>query len=322
MRPAVFSEGEPGDRLFGRAPCALRLGGLFMLIDIHVHCCRPRDPRITRANGSRYPTPEELIAMMDAHGIQMALCMGTVSPACRYTLVPPEELLEIASRYPDRIIPSCPVDPRWLGNSPNSDFRPLLTAYRDLGCRCIGEFIPNLPFDDPMVMNLLAQAAEVGLPVTIHIAPRIGGCYGLFDDPGLPRLEAVLRALPNLVILGHSQPFWAEIGELEDPAARAGYPKGPVRPGRLVTLFRTYPNLYGDLSAGSGFNAISRDPEFGVRFLEEFQDRLLFGTDIANVPQELPIVAYFRELESQGRISREAHEKITWRNAKRLLHLN
>ncbi|NOY79741.1 MAG: amidohydrolase family protein [Kiritimatiellaeota bacterium] len=293
-----------------------------MLIDIHVHCCRARDPRLTRPNDSRYPTPGELIAAMDAHGIDKALCMGTVSPACRYTVVPPEELLEIAAEHPDRLIPCCPVDPRWLTNSPKADFRPMLSAYKELGCRCIGEYIPNLPLDDPMNLNLFAQAAELGLPVTIHIAPRLGGCYGLVDEPGLPRLENVLRAFPELVLLGHSQPFWAEIAIMDDPESqRAGYPNGPVRPGRLVRLFREYPNLYGDLSAGSGFNAVSRDPEFGYAFLHEFQDRLLFGTDIANVPQELPIVGWFREAREQGWITPETHEKIAWRNADRLLGL-
>lgn len=293
-----------------------------MLIDIHVHCCRPRAPELTRPNGSRYPTPTELIAAMDAHGIDKALCMGTVSPACRYTVVAPEELLGIAAEFPNRIIPCCPVDPRWLTNSAKANFRPLLAAYKQRGCRCIGEYIPNLPFDDPLNLNLFAQAAEVGLPVTIHIAPRLGGCYGLYDDPGLPRLEGVLRRFPKLVILGHSQPFWAEISTMADPASeRAGYPKGTVRPGRLVNLLRTYPNLYGDLSAGSGFNAISRDPEFGYAFLEEFQDRLLFGTDIANVPQELPIVQWLREVYRHGCISPQAYGKITGANAVRVLGL-
>ncbi|MFH1567093.1 MAG: amidohydrolase family protein, partial [Gemmatimonadota bacterium] len=143
-------------------------------------------------------------------------------------------------------------------------------------------------------------------------------CY---DDPGLPRLERVLQACPNLVFLSHSQVFWAEIGVLDSPDERGGYPRGPVREGRVVELMRRYPNLHGDLSAGSGYNAISRDPEFGYRFLEEFQDRLYFGTDIANVPQELPIVAYFARLRAERRVPVEVLDKISWRNAARLLDL-
>jgi predicted TIM-barrel fold metal-dependent hydrolase len=84
---------------------------------------------------------------------------------------------------------------------------------------------------------------------------------------------------------------------------------------------RKYPNLHGDLSAGSGFNAISRDPEFGCRFLEEFQDRLYWGTDTCEVAEQTPIVDYFRTLRAGKRISDAAYEKITWRNASRLLGL-
>ena len=80
--------------------------------------------------------------------------------------------------------------------------------------------------------------------------------------------------------------------------------------------------LYGDLSAGSGYNAISRDREFGIAFLNEFSDRLLFGTDIANVPQETPIVGYLDELRDAGAISDEVYERVTWKNANRVLGLD
>jgi len=43
--------------------------------------------------------------------------------------------------------------------------------------------------------------------------------------------------------------------------------------------------------------------------------------DIANVPQDLPIVDYFKTLEADELISDEVCEKITWRNANRLLDL-
>ena len=130
-----------------------------------------------------------------------------------------------------------------------------------------------------------------------------------------------LASATFLVFLSHSQVFWAEIGTLASPEQRGGYPRGPVQEGRVVQLMREYPNLHGDLSAGSGYNAISRDPEFGYRFMEEFQDRLYFGTDIANVPQELPIVGYFARLRDERLISPDALEKISWRNTAQLLNL-
>jgi predicted TIM-barrel fold metal-dependent hydrolase len=208
-----------------------------------------------------------------------------------------------------------------LEDSAESDFGRSLEYYKASGCKGVGEYMTPLPFDDPRNMNLFGQVEEAGLPLTFHIAPGIGGAYGCFDEVGLPRLEKVLKTFPDLRFLGHSQPFWAEISADVTQETRNGYPKGKVVPGRVVELMRNHPNLHGDLSAGSGYNAINRDPEFGCSFLEEFQDRLYFGTDIAHTRQETPIVEHLRRITEEGFLSNEAYEKITWRNATRLLGL-
>jgi len=292
-----------------------------MLIDIHTHTAEKRYHKLTRPGGSHSPTPENLIKMMDASGVDKAVILSGVSPEYRYTIIPPEEILRITSMYPDRLIPFCNFDPRFLTNSEQSNFRHLLEAYKELGFKGIGEYTPNIPFDDPLNMNFFKYAEESGLPLTFHIAPKQGGYYGCVDDIGLPRLEKVLKTFPGLTFLGHSQPFWAEISTDVSGENRNSYPEGKVTPGRVVELMRRYPNLHGDLSAGSGFNAISRDPEFGYAFMEEFADRLYFGTDIANDPQETPIVGYFRKLEDEHLVSAETLENIKWRNAVRLLKL-
>jgi len=294
--------------------------GNINLIDIHTHTAFSRHPKVARANGTHYPSPEVMIEMMDKAGITKAVVLTTLSPECRYTIVTPEETLEICNLYPDRLIPFCNFDPRYLTNSVKANFLPLLEAYKELGCKGVGEYIPNIHLDDPLNLNFFGQVEEAELPLTFHLASQIGGYYGCVDEPGLPRLEKVLKMFPKLVFLGHSQVFWAEIGPLKNEAERNGYPKGPIpKEGRIVELMRRYPNLHGDLSAGSGFNAISRDPEFGYKFMEEFQDRLYFGTDIANVPQDLPIVPYFKKLKEEKLISPQAYEKIAWKNAFNLL---
>jgi predicted TIM-barrel fold metal-dependent hydrolase len=294
-------------------------GGLQILIDIHVHANKTRT--VSRPNLLSYTTPAELVKMMDDHGIDMALVMCRMNPECAYRMVTPEEMLEIVAQYPKRLIPTCNFDPRMAKNAADADFRSMLEFYKKAGHRSIGEYVPNLPFDDPLNMNAFKQMEEVGLPVTFHIAPKVGGFYGCYDDLGLPRLEKVLKACPRLKMFGHSQPFWAEISADVTEKTRSGYPKGKVTPGRLVQLFRACPNLYGDLSAGSGFNAISRDPDFGYQFLEEFQDRLFFGTDICYVGQKLDVIPWWREAREKMRISEQAHEKISWKNANRELNL-
>ncbi|MCK5804593.1 MAG: amidohydrolase family protein, partial [Lentisphaeria bacterium] len=103
---------------------------------------------------------------------------------------------------------------------------------------------------------------------------------------------------------------------------RGGYPKTPIsREGRIPRLMRQYPNLHGDLSAGSGCNALTRDPEYGPQFLEEFQDRLLFGTDICAPATPTPLVDYLLEIREQGRISETVFQKVARENAIRLLEL-
>ena len=293
-----------------------------MFIDIHCHCHTDVIEGLGRPDGSRFPRPKELIDALDTAGIDMAVMLSTTSPAWRYGYVTPEEVIETCRKYPERLIPFCNLDPRFLTNSPKTDFRPMLQIYKDVGFKGIGEYMANLPFDDPLNMNLFRQVGEIGFPVIFHVAPERKEYYGCYDEIGLPRLEKVLKACPDLILLGHSQAFWAEIGTNIDAESRKHYPKGKVTPGRLVELMRNYPNLHGDLSAGSGLNAISRDPQFGSQFLEEFQDRLYFGTDIAGMPAEYPQVDYFKGLKARNLISTEAYEKITWQNAVKLLELD
>ncbi len=291
-----------------------------MLVDCHVHVV-PKHT-VPRANGGYFATGEELVSMLDDAGIDMAMVLPLVSPEARWQLSTSEEVLEVCSHYPDRLVPFCNVDPRQGSNSPNSDLSPHFEYYKSAGCKGVGEMTANLYFDDPMVWNLLKYCSEYQMPVTFHISPAIGTSYGLVDDLGLPRLERTLKEFPDLAFLGHSQAFWSEVTSGLDEQTRRGYPKGKVLPGgRTVELFERYENLYGDLSAGSGFNAISRDPEFGYPFLERFQDRMLFGTDICGVGQELPQVPFLKEAREHGRISEEAYEKITWRNINDLLDL-
>ena len=289
-----------------------------MFIDIHVHTGRLGG--YPRPDGKTYADPGRLIQRMDELGIERAALMASVSPECCRQVVSVEEVLEIGRLHPGRFIPFCNADPRALTNSPDAPLADLLRWYRRAGCRGVGEVTANLPFDDPMVHNLFAACQEASLPVTFHMSPTLGGNYGLYDEPGLPGLERVLAKFPGLVFLGHSQAFWAEIGPLDDPALRGGYPKGPVsRPGRVVELMRRYPNLHGDLSANSGFNAVSRDERFGPAFLTEFQDRLHFGTDMTAPDTPTPLPDYLKSLRETGRIAPACFEKIARANTADLL---
>ena len=61
------------------------------------------------------------------------------------------------------------------------------------------------------------------------------------------------------------------------------YPKTKVTPGGLTDRYLAdYPNIFGDLSAGSGQNSLTRDEEHAAGFLERHQDKLCLGTDCAD----------------------------------------
>lgn len=294
-----------------------------MFIDIHVHTRFTPGPE--RLGGGTYATPEELMAMLKPRGVQKAVILPGVNPECAFVAQGMGDALQVVQKYPDFFVPFMNVDPRQVSNSPDADLSHVMRYYKEQGCKGIGEVCANLPFDDPLMENLFKHAELNQLPLTFHIAPQQGGYYGIVDHLGLPLLEGALRKFPDLIFLGHSQPFWAEIsGDLTEQN-RNTYPKGPVvEGGATVRLFREYPNLYGDLSpaAGSGFNAIARDPEFGYAFMEEFQDRLFFATDICDPRNELTLIDYLNDAVAEGAISQQAYEKICYKNAEKLLGIS
>lgn len=294
-------------------------------IDIHVHTVLKRG--LPRLNGSHFATPDELRSMYDEIGVEMGVLLPAAAPDCYDGAeATNEDVMQIVAERPADFTWFCNIDPRWGRNSPETDLSHYLRYYQAQGARGVGEITANLPFNDPLVHNLFRHAEACGMPLTFHIGRAGGGDYGLIDEPGLPLLEQALQLFPGLTFLGHSQKFWAEIGGYLPSEERVSYPKGPVRPGgRIVTLMRAYPNLCGDLSAGSGSNAVMRDPEFGCAFIEEFQDRLFYGTDICQPENRtnpmLLLSGWLDQMAEEGKISLAAYRKVSRENAVRLLKL-
>ena len=290
-----------------------------MFIDIHGHVYK----NLTyHWGGKSWATPRQLVEFYDRHQIERGVLMPMTGPEF-YLPQSNEEILEVAEQYPGRFIPFCNVHPKALANDPNTPLENLLLHYKKLGCKGVGEVTCNMSFFDPFMQNLFRAVEKSGLPMTFHLAHRLGGIYGIYDEPGLPGLAETLERFPGLRMFGHSQTFWAEISELELVSDRMGYPTGKVREGAVPKLLRRYPNLFGDLSAGSGANALMRDPEYAVRFLNEFQDRLCFGMDVCLEPTDANAkLAYFLiKLRDEGKISDAVFRKVARENAVRILGL-
>ena len=292
-------------------------------IDIHAHAVFSELTPPHKATGMRFPLPEQLMEMYDRLGIEKGVLLPLVSPEAQWFSMTNENMKQIADQYPDRFVWFCNVDPRSGANSANTDLSYLLEYYKSLGAKGLGELTANLYADDPLMDNLFFHCAKCNMPVIIHISPAPGVGYGIVDDPGLPRIEKMLKKHPNLKLIGHSQPFWAEIGKYGPEEDRNGYPKGKVEEGALPRLLRECPNLYCDLSAGSGHNAFMRDPEYAVKFLTEFQDRVFYGEDICSVTNQhpYPFKKFIEELLADGKLSETVYRKVFRENAVKLLGL-
>ncbi|MFO7637642.1 MAG: amidohydrolase family protein [Clostridia bacterium] len=290
----------------------------FQKIDIHVHT---REEKSLNRPGTdeTYPTPNELRLMYDALGIEKGLLLPGICASGGHHIQSNEEACRIVRDHPDTFFWFCNISPAMGSNSPDADLSYFLEYYKALGAKGVGEITINLPMLDPLVQNLFTHCEKNNMPVTIHIAHRQYGVYGLIDGLGLPGLEATLARFPDLVILGHSQCFWSEISADVTEDSRSGYPAGDVVPGRVVELMIKYPNLHGDLSANSGGNAVMRDESFGIDFLEEFQDRLYFGTDICAPSNHFGLSSWLDEKLAVGKLTEKAHRNICRDNALRLL---
>ena len=300
-----------------------------MIIDIHSHCYKHPLPFVTP-----FYDPERLIKTYDEIGVTKAVLLPVVSPEI-YFPQSVDEVLEICEQYPDRFIPYCNVDPRAMTNTARAPLIKVLEYYKKKGCKGVGEVMPNMPLMHPMVQNLFAAAEAAEMPLVFDGSDQLTGDFGLYDDPGLPQLEHTLQRFPKLKIFGHGPVFWSELGKLKTPGERAfifnyngdnqvgRIPDGEFEEGVVPTLLRRYENLQCDLSDGTPIANLSRDREYCVKFLTEFQDRLYFGTDACNVDSDLmPFIRFFKTLRDGKKISGEVYDKIMFKNAQKLFEEN
>ena len=189
----------------------------------------------------------------------------------------------------------------------------MLREYVDQGAKGFGEHKAGLPIDDRRMMALYEACDDLSLPVLFHSDEQRGT-----DAPGLPGLDRVLTAFPNVNFIGHGPGFWASISGVATAKDLGGYPKGRVAPGgALDRLLDAHKNLWCDLSAGSGANALSRDRDFGRSFLLRRADRLLFGTDYLKPGQSVPQFELLASFDLPGEVA----AKIDRKNALRLLKM-
>jgi len=151
-----------------------------------------------------------------------------------------------------------------------------IERYLKAGGVLIAEQKFGVECDSAPMQNLYALAREHRVPVLMHWQ------YKMYNY-GFDRFYKILEKYPDVTFLGHAQTWWANIDRSYRDDEKNLYPKGPVTPGGLTDRYLSdYPNMFGDLSAGSGQNALTRDEAFARDFLTRHQDKLIFGSDCSD----------------------------------------
>jgi uncharacterized protein len=217
------------------------------------------------------------------------------------------------SKYPERFEVWCGLD---LNGYNQPGFGPAavkeLERCREKGARGIGEIhdkgeglrsgkssAPGMHPDDPRVDALWEKAAELRMPVSLHVADPIW-MYQPMDKHNDGLMNAYLWRLdnqPNIIKLA------GMVDILERTASRhrkttfvaCHFANQDYDLNRLGEAFERNPNLYADVAAR--YAETAPIPRFAAQFYAKHADRLVYGTDMG-LDQEMYRLT-FRILESQ-----------------------
>lgn len=238
----------------------------------------------------------------------------------------------LREQYPARF-------PSWFASADVTlpDAARLLTDAVKAGATGFGELKAHVAAAGPELRRLYALAADLDVPILVHFqeVPHTP-TEGVFAT-GFRDFAAMLKAYPKTRFIGHADAFWANISA--DYANEAAYPSGKIKPGGVTDkLLADYPNLFGDLSANSGNNALSRDPDFTAGFLDRHQDKLIFGSDCscsdghgggisqANNPAASRLAGKCVARETlallKRTVSAPVFRKLAWDNAQRVYRIH
>ncbi len=278
-----------------------------MIIDSHTHIFPPavvdgRDEYLRRDAGFReiytrleakLATAEELLASMDAAGIDVSVACGFGWADAELCRMHSDYLLEAAAASGGRIIPFCTVQPG------GGDTRDDLKRYAARGARGLGELRPlhqGYSLIDSSEADVLAWAADAyDLALLFHCSEPLGHVYP--GKTGLPveQIGRFVADFPGVAVIaahwGGGLPFYALMPEVK------------------AALERTYFD-----TAATGF---LYESDVYARVIELVgEEKILFGSDFPLISQEQAL----RELREVG-LDDESRRLIEGENARQLLRL-
>lgn len=290
---------------------------------------------------------DDWVKAMDAAGIEKTLILSHATGA-KF-----DSLVEKYGRYKNRFDVWCGFD--YTGfDSPEGQQHAVKELERcfskgargvgELGDKGLGELYSGsggkgVHLNDPRMRPLLQKCAELHMPVNVHIAEDE---WMYLDanaaNDGLMNAATWKVDLTKKGILDHDQLIASlENAVKNNPATTfiaCHLANCCANLGVLGRLLDTYPNLHADIAAR--YAEIAPIPRFTKSFIEKYQDRLLYGTDMGMDRQMYGITfriletadEHFYEKEMFGyhwplyglALSDEALRKVYGENAKKLFN--
>jgi len=278
--------------------CAALARGAEPVIDIHQH---------TNYSGR---TDEQLVSHQRTMGISKTILLPAGS---KYGLAAGaggnDTVVALAKAYPKEYV----FFANELPDIPET--KAVLEKFLKAGAIGIGEQKFHVDCDSKP-MQLVADIAKAhGVPVLMHFQHET---YNLRFE----RFHKMLEMYPTVNFIGHAQTWWGNIDKNHQQTVM--YPKGPVTPGGITDrLLTDYPNVYGDLSAGSGLNALLRDEDHAREFLKRHQNKLLYGSDCSDRDGAGSGCSGSQQLAAVRRLAPDpqALRKMLYGNAARLMKI-
>jgi predicted TIM-barrel fold metal-dependent hydrolase len=193
--------------------------------------------------------------------------------------------------------------------------RQVIEKYLKIGAIGIGEQKFQVECDSKYMQLIAEIARDYRVPVLLHFQ------HGKYNT-SFERFHKILEKYPTVNFIGHAQTWWGNIDKNHDQTVM--YPKTKVTAGGMTDrLLSDYPNIYGDLSAGSGLNALLRDEDHAREFLKRHQDKLMYGSDCNDLVAEGEKCSGSRQLATLRRLvtDRKIRQKILSENASRVLKI-
>jgi uncharacterized protein len=203
-------------------------------------------------------TAEQMVASMDAAGVERAMLCGWHRPG--KSLTTNDEIAEIVARFPDRFVGVAAVNLE----KPVEAVRELDRAVNQLGFKAL-RVIPwlwNRPPNDKLYYPLYVKCIELDIP----FCTQVGHTGPLMpSEPGrpVPYLDEVALTFPELRIVG----------------GHIGYPWTD----EMISLAWKHENVFIDTSA----HLPRYYPPQLIHFMKSYgREKVLFGTNFPQLPFE------------------------------------